>query len=152
MHLYVKNGRILYEGQSLINGKFKGIVNMVIGTDGNLETIIAKPFYDGATYSSHFSKDGNTLYWILGDAMEYNKYDNGMFYAKKAREVVSAVEVIKYEMSTKNAVYQNLMNDDWALLYTNPILYDNDQEIVLNGVKLSKKAKENELIFVVLKK
>jgi hypothetical protein len=84
--------------------------------------------------------------------MEYNKYDNGMFYAKKAREVVSAVEVIKYEMSTKNAVYQNLMNDDWALLYTNPILYDNDQEIVLNGVKLSKKAKENELIFVVLKK
>lgn len=152
MHLYVKNGRILYEGQSLINGKFKGIVNMVIGTDGNLETIIAKPFYDGATYSSHFSKDGNTLYWILGDAMEYNKYDNGMFYAKKAREVVSAVEVIKYEMNTKNAVYQNLMNDDWALLYTNPILYDNDQEIVLNGVKLSKKAKENELIFVVLKK
>lgn len=152
MHLYVKNGRIFYEGQSLINNKFKAIVNIVIGTNGDLETIIAKPFYDGATYSSHFSKDGNTLYWILHDATEYNKSDNGMWYAKKAREVVNATGIVKYDMNTKSAVYQNLMNEEWAVLYTNPFLYENDTEIVLNGIKLSKKAKESEVIFVMIKK
>jgi hypothetical protein len=152
MHLYVKNGRIVYEGQSLINNKFKAIVNIVIGVNGDLETIIAQPFYDGASYSTHFSKDGNTLYWILGDAMEYNKYDNGVFYSKKAREVVNAIGVVKYDMNAKSAVHQNLMNDDWAVLYTNPLLYESDSEIVLNGIKLSKKAKESEAIFVMIKK
>ncbi len=152
MHLYVKNGRIVYEGQSLINNKFKAIVNIVIGTNGDLETIIAKPFYDGASYSTHFSKDGNTLYWILGDAMEYNKYDNGVFYSKKAREVVNAIGVVKYDMNVKTAVHQNLINDEWAVLYTNPLLYESDTEIVLNGIKLSKKAKESEAIFVMIKK
>jgi hypothetical protein len=48
--------------------------------------------------------------------------------------------------------FQILENDEWAVNYKNPILMDNDNTILMLGNKITKKAKESEIIFITIKK
>lgn len=150
----VVNGKISFAPQIFKDGKYGAMVNMIFGTNGDLETYLVKPEKDYARGTTFFSKDGKTMYWILDDFGVYNTINQDYTLTpKKARFVVSSIGIVKYDMDTKiTAAFQNLENDDWGVLFSNPVLFENDKEIVLNGLKLTKKAKDGEVVFVTIKK
>jgi hypothetical protein len=76
-----------------------------------------------------------------------------MIYPKKSKVLVSGLSVVSYDLeSNKILKYQDLKNDEWALNYYNPILLDNENTILMLGSKLTKKAKESEMVFITIKK
>jgi hypothetical protein len=156
----VVNGRLIIAGQSVV-GVSKGndrdaMVSMIIGTDGKLMAYLAKPEKTYSKATVHFSKDGNTMYWAIQDVSTYNDIvdeGTGSIAAKKYKFIAANLGVVKYDLS-KNELgnWQSLANEEWALNFTNSFLYDSDTEIVFVGRKLTKKAKESEIVFVSMRK
>jgi hypothetical protein len=155
--LHLSNGKLIYSGQQEY-GAVKGALQTIIfDENGKVETILSKQEKNVARAHVSFSKDGKKLFWLLEELSEYNKIvDVGGGYVldpNKAREAVTGLGVLTYDLQA-NAIlkYQDLVNDDWAVNYKNPILMDTDNNILLLGNKLSRKAKESELVFISLKK
>lgn len=150
----VVNGKFIYSGQQFEDGKRgDAIVNAVINNKGELETLLVKE----AEFSKGnlaFSADNKTMYWLVQNVTEYNKWDKktGVITAKESKQLLTALSVVKYNLETKVIQFQNLANEEWGALYSNTILYNTENEIVLLGGKLTKKAKESELVFVSIKK
>lgn len=155
--LSLSNGKLIYSGQQEF-GAIKGALQTIIFDEqGKVEAILSREGKMLARSHVSFSKDGKKLFWLLEELGEYNKLVDvgGSFVLdpKKAREAVSALAVLTYDLQANAIVkYQDLTNDDWAVNYKNPILMDSDNTILLLGNKLSKKAKESELVFISLKK
>lgn len=155
--LNVSNGKLIYSGQQEY-GMVKGALQTIVfDGNGKVESILSRQEKNMARTHVSFSKDGKKLYWLLEELSEYNKLvDVGNGFAldpKKAREAVSSLAVLTYDLQTNAIVkYQDLNNDDWAVNYKNPILMDNDNMLLLLGNKISKKAKDSELVFISLKK
>jgi hypothetical protein len=158
--VHVINSRLIISGQSVV-GISKGndrdaMVTMVIGSDGKLEAYIAKPEKTYSRGNLYFSKDGNTMYWAIQDVDTYNDITDegsGSIIAKKYKFIAANLGIVKYNIS-KNELdsWQSLANEEWALNYTNPFLYDSETETVFVGKKLTKKAKESEIVFISMKK
>lgn len=153
----IVNNKIVCSGQLTKDGKFGALVTMVFGKTGDLEAYLAKPEKEYSRGTTFFSKDGTSMYWLLEDFSEYNRVvfvGNGyVMDPKKAKVAITAASIVKYNMESKtNDALQSLMNEDWAINYATPLLFENDNEIVLNGVKITKKAKESEVVFVTIKK
>ncbi len=153
----IVNDKIVYGGQIIKDGKYGTMVNMVFGTNGDLETYLVNPVKELARGTTFFTKDGKTMYWLLEDFSEYNKLvdvGNGISLdPKKAKIALTAIGIIKYNLDSKTlAPYQSLVNEEWAINYRTPLLFESDKEIVLNGAKITKKAKESEVVFVTIKK
>lgn len=150
----VVNGKFIYSGQQFEDGKRgDAIINAVFSEKGTLETVLVKE----AEFSKgnlSFSADGKTMYWLIQDVTEYNKWDKkaGTITAKESKQLLTALTVVTCHLDTKNVQYKALINEEWGLQYNNTILYNTDSEIVLLGSKLTKKAKESELVFVTIKK
>ena len=154
VNMDVANGKFIYSGQQAENGaRADYMINAIFATDGKLETVITK---EAEFYMSDlvFTKDGKTMYWMLKDVLEHNKWDktSGVITPKDAKVVLTDLSVITYNLDNKNVQYQSFKNDEWAVNYKNHILYNTDNEVVLVGGKITKKAKESELVFITMKK
>ncbi len=153
--LHVKNGRLMIVAQNYFGGKYGPVVTMVFDQNGKLETYLAKPEKILSRSSLHFSADGKSVYWIMQDLGKYNKYDSktGVLKASKVKFLAVAMSVAKYDLESKHTSnVQSFVNEEWALDYYNTLLYETPNEVVLMGKKLTKKAKESEIVFVKMKK
>ncbi len=147
------DGKFIISGQQYDNGKREALINAVFGTNGQLEAFIAKE----AEFSKGnlvFSKDNKTMHWLIQDVTEYNKWDKktGTISAKDSKQLLNALSVVSYHLDNKTIKYESLKNEDWGVQYNNTILYNNDDEVLLLGGKITKKAKESEVIFITIKK
>lgn len=161
VQIHAKNSNLFISGQTVksINGKFEqdrsAIVTMIFDANGNLNTYLAKPEEEYSRFNLHFTKDGNTFYWSFFDYAEYNKMlnENGSMEAKHKLGLMSGLGICKYNVTTKKLTdFQSFNNDEWVLWFGSPILFENNDEVVFQGKKLTKKAKEGEIVFVTLKK
>lgn len=153
--LHVVNGKLVVAAQNFLPGKYGALVMMVFDQNGQLETYLAKPEKIIARGSLHFTADGKIAYWVLQDLGKYNKFDSktGLLMANKVKFLAGAMAVVKYDIETKQAsTLQSFVNEEWALDYNNTQLYETSTEVVLMGKKLTKKAKESEVVFVKIKK
>ena len=67
--------------------------------------------------------------------------------------LVTSISAITFDLTTNKILkHQNLENEEWAVSYTNPFLMENEDQILLLGHKLTKKAKESEIVFITIKK
>ncbi len=154
LQIDVVNGKLIYSGQQFEDGKRgDAIVNAVFNEKGELETYLVKE----AEFSKGnlvFSADGKTMYWLIQDVTEYNKWDKkaGTITAKSSKQLLTALHIVSYNFNTKSIQYKSLINEEWGVQYNNNILYNTDNEVVLLGGKLTKKAKESELVFITIKK
>lgn len=150
----VVNGKFIYSGQQFEDGKRgEAIINAIFNDKGELESLLVKE----AEFSKGnitFSADKKTMYWLVQDVTEYNKWDKkvGSITAKDSKQLLTALHIVKYDFSSKTAQYKSLVNEEWGILYKEPILYEAENEIVLLAGKITKKAKESELVFVSIKK
>jgi hypothetical protein len=155
LKMHAVNNKLLISAQNNFAGELGALVAMVFDGNGNLETYLAKPEEIVARGSLHFTADGKTAYWVLQDLGAYNKYDSktGVLTANKVKFLANAMHVVKYDIASKQAApIQSFVNEEWALDYNNTQLYETATEILFLGKKLTKKAKESELVFIQLKK
>jgi len=150
------NGKLIYSGQQEYGAK-GALQTVIFDENGKVESILSKQEKNLARSHVSFSKDGKKLFWLLEELSEYNKLvdvGNGMALDPvKAREAVTSLAVLTYDLQSNSILkYQDLNNKEWAINYKNPILMDNEDGLLLLGNKLSKKAKESELVFISLKK
>lgn len=164
--LHLVNNQLIYQGRQFKAGKagvsvlgqpvggsgFLGIQAFIINDQGTVETILSKKG-ENIGSSVSFSKDGQKVFWFSYDMGKYNKFKDGMMYANKSKFLISGLSVISFDLSSqKIANYQDLVNDDWAISYANPILMETDDKILMLGHKITKKAKESEIVFITIKK
>lgn len=76
---------------------------------------------------------------------------------KKAVKTTSGLKsessVLTCDFSSRNiSKFQELANDEWAINYKNPILMDSDNTLLLLGNKITKRAKDSEIVFVTIRK
>lgn len=157
----VVNGVLFVSAQNLSGYGSKGpergaMVTMVFGQTGALQAYLVKPEETFAKSNIFFSADGNTLFWAIQDLDSYNTiFDagNGGLLPKKFKQTTAALGVVKYDVA-KNELgnWQDLKNEEWGVVYEQPVLFDSPSEIVFLGRKLTKKAKESEVVFIQLKK
>lgn len=158
--LKVVNGRLVITGQSIV-GVSKGydrdaMVTMIIAVDGKLQAYLAKPEKTFSKGDIYFSKDGNTMYWAIQDLDTYNDIideGTGSIGPKKYKFIAADLGIVKYDLAKNElGTWQSLANEEWAISYKQPFLYNSETEIVFIGKKLTKKAKESEIVFVTIKK
>lgn len=154
LQIDVVNGKLVYSGQQFEDSKRgDAIVCAVFNDRGELETYLLKE----AEFSKGnlvFSADGKTMHWLIQDVTEYNKWDKktGTITAKDAKQLLNALYVVSYSFDSKTTKYQSLKNEEWGIQYNNTILYNTNNEVVLLGGKITKKAKESEVVFITIKK
>lgn len=139
-------------GQAINGYKYLGIQAFVINENGNIDGVLSVKGEETNAKVS-FSKDGKKFYLFLTDQDKYNKHKDGMIYASKSKFLVNSLSVITYDFDAKNiAKYQNLENEEWAVSHIDPILMENEDRILMLGYKLTKKAKDSEVVFITIKK
>lgn len=154
LQIDVVNGKLVYSGQQFEDSKRgDAIVCAVFNERGELETYLLKE----AEFSKGnlvFSADGKTMHWLIQDVTEYNKWDKktGTITAKDAKQLLNALYVVSYSFDSKTTKYKSLKNEEWGIQYNNTILYNTNNEVVLLGGKITKKAKESEVVFITIKK
>lgn len=154
VQIEVVNDKLIYSGYQLDNNQRGDILlTAVFSASGQLEAFVTKN-EEYANANLTFSEDGKRVYWLIQDYTEYNKNDKkiNFLYPKDAKKILTALSVVTYNIDTKNATYQSLKNEEWGIENTNNIVFDNENEVVLLGSRLSKKAKESEIVFVKIKK
>jgi hypothetical protein len=141
------NGKFIY------SGRFENLKTAVFSETGDLEAFIVKEAEYSKGYFT-FTKDKKTMYLIVQDVTEYNKWDKktGTITAKESKQLLTAPSIITYDLASKNIKYESLKNDNWGLQFNEPIVLDNDDKILLVGGNITKKAKESEVVFVSIKK
>lgn len=141
------NGKFIYSGRN------ENLKTAIFSESGDLEAFIVKEAEYSKGYFT-FSKDKKTMFLIVQDVVEYNRWDKktGTITAKEAKQLLTAPSVITYDIAGKTAKYESLKNDNWGLQFNNPVLLDNDDKILLVGGNITKKAKESEVVFVTIKK
>jgi hypothetical protein len=143
----VVNGKFIYGGRD------ENVKNAVFNDKGDLEAFIIKDAEFSENYFT-FSKDKKTMYCLVQNVLEYNKWDKttGVITPKDARQVITALSIISYDVENKSVKYQDFKNDNWGVKFSNHILIDNDDKLLLLGTNITKKAKESELVFINVKK
>lgn len=164
--LHVINNKLIYQGRQYEAGssgyavmgqavggtKYLGLQAFVISESGNLDAVISvKGENIGSSIS--FSKDGNKFYWFAYDMEKYNKFKDGTMYANKSKFLITSLSAITFDLA-RNSIskFQNFENEEWAISYSNPFLMENNDQILMLGHKITKKAKEGEIVFITLKK
>jgi hypothetical protein len=139
-------------GQALNGYKYLGVQTFVINENGNIDAVLSiKGEQTNAKVS--FPENKKKFYLFLTDQEKYNKFKDGMIYASKSRFLVNSLSVITYDFDSKSiAKYQNLENEEWAVSHIDPILMENEDRILMLGYKLTKKAKDSEVVFISIKK
>lgn len=165
--LDVINGKLVYHGQQLkvgsgsvkvmgqtTNGSKLGALQaFVFNETGDLDAVLSKQTNEQARAHISFSKDGKKLFWLLEDVGRYNVFKDNMIYSKKSNEVITSLSVLSYDLDAKAITkFQNLENDEWAVNYNNPILMEDESSMILLGNKITKKAKDSEIVFITIKK
>lgn len=146
--LKVSNGKLIYAGKWGNSHQA-----FIIDDKGKIEAILTTSEKPNSRSQVSFSSDGKKMLWLLEDLEIYNKISDGMIYPKKSREMVSGLSIVSYDLeSNKILKYQDLKNEEWAINFNNPILLDKENTIILIGSKLTKKAKESEVVFITIKK
>ncbi|TAE09167.1 MAG: hypothetical protein EAY72_12790 [Bacteroidetes bacterium] len=154
VQMAVADGKFIYSGQQTDDGQRADcMMTAVFSADGKLETFLVKET-EYSVGNLVFSKDAKTMYWLLGDVTEHNKWDkkSGVITAKESKQILTALSVLSYQLDSKSVKYQAFKNEEWGIQFKNPILYDTNDELLLLGGKLTKKAKDSELFFVKIKK
>lgn len=143
----VVNGKFIY------GGRYENIKNAVFNDQGDLDAFIIKNAEFSENYFT-FSKDKKTMYSLVQNVLEYNKWDKdtGVITPKDSRQVITALSIISYDLENKSVKYQDFKNDNWGVNFSNQILTDNDNTLLLLGTNITKKAKESELVFINIKK
>ncbi len=161
VQIHAKNGNLFISGQTVkaINSKGEqdrsAIVTIIFSATGELLTYLAKPEEKYTKFNLHFTKDGSRFYWSFFDYATYNKMlnENGTMQAKHKLGLMSGLGICKYDLLSKElSPFKSFNNDEWVLGYANPILFENENEVVFQAKKLTKKAKEGEIVFVTLNK
>lgn len=139
-------------GQSLNGYKYLGVQAFVINNNGSIDAVLSVKGEETNAKVS-FSKNGKSIYLLLTDQARYNKHKDGLIYPDKSKFLVNCLSVITYDIDAKNiAKYQNLENEEWAVSHIDPILMENEDRILMLGYKLTKKAKDSEVVFITIKK
>lgn len=151
--LILRNGKLIWHGQQEYGGVKGALQLIVIDENGKIESIVSKQEKVIARSHISFSKDGK-LFWLTESVDKYNEVSpQSTVIPKKAREAVSSLSVLSYNLNKGDILkYQNLENDEWALNFKHPILTDGESKMILLGYRLTKKAKESEIVFITLKK
>ena len=71
---------------------------------------------------------------------------------KKANQVITSLSIVTYNLENKTAKYEDFKNENWGVKFSNHILMDNDDQLLLLGTNITKKAKDSELVFITIKK
>lgn len=160
--VYINNGKVYFTGQSLKSFSTStyledrdDLVTIIVDDKGKLEAYLIKAEEEYTKSQLHFSADGSTIYWSIFDFASYNKMvnDQGGMEAKHKLGLMSGLGVVKYNTVAKElSPFQSFNNEDWALFYQDPILFESDEEIVFKGKALTKKRKESEVVFISIKK
>lgn len=151
--LNLAGNKLVYQGRQYVSGtNFPGLQAFVINDKGSIETVLSMKGEDLGS-SASFSKDGNKFYWFSYDMGKYNKFKDGIISASKSKFLVNSLAVVTFDLPNNQiASYQNLENEDWAISHTNPFLMEDENKILMLGYKITKKAKESEVVFVSIKK
>jgi hypothetical protein len=110
---------------------------------GDLEAFIVKNAEFSENYFT-FSKDKKTMYCLVQNVLDYNKWDSktGVITPKKARQVITSLSIVTYNLENKTVKYEDFKNENWGVKFSNQILMDNDDQLLLLGTNITKKAKE----------
>ncbi len=143
----VVNGKFIY------GGRYENVKNAVFNEKGDLEAFIVKNAEFSENYFT-FSKDKKTMYCLVQNVLDYNKWDDktGVITPKKARQVITSLSIISYNLESKTVKYEDFKNENWGVKFSNHILIDNDDQLLLLGTNITKKAKDSELVFITIKK
>ena len=143
----VVNGKFIY------GGRYENVKNAVFNEKGDLEAFIVKNAEFSENYFT-FSKDKKTMYCLVQNVLDYNKWDNktGVITPKKANQVITSLSIVTYNLENKTAKYEDFKNENWGVKFSNHILMDNDDQLLLLGTNITKKAKDSELVFITIKK
>ncbi len=143
----VVNGKFIY------GGRYENVKNAVFNEKGDLEAFIVKNAEFSENYFT-FSKDKKTMYCLVQNVLDYNKWDNktGVITPKKARDVITSLSIISYNLESKTVKYEDFKNENWGVKFSNHILMDNEDQLLLLGTSITKKAKDSEIVFVKIKK
>jgi hypothetical protein len=161
------NGNLVYQGQQhgvgvggvsvmgkAVSGPKVGPLQaFVFDSNGDLSAVLSKQEKESARSYVTFSKDGRKFYWLLEDVGLYNELKGNLIIPKKAKEQITALSVLTYDFGSRNITkFQEFANDEWAINYKNPILMDSDDSLLLLGNKITRKAKDSEIVFVTVRK
>ncbi len=141
------NGKFIY------GGRYENVKNAVFNEQGDLDAFIVKEADFSENYFT-FSKDKKTMYCLVQDVLSYNKWDKktGVITPKAAREVITSLSIISYNLDNKTAKYEDFKNENWGVKFSNQILVDDNDQLLLLGTNITKKPKESEMVFVTVKK
>lgn len=143
----VVNGKFIY------GGRYENVKNAIFNEKGDLEAFIIKNAEFSENYFT-FSKDKKTMYCLVQNVLDYNKWDSktGVITPKKARQVITSLSIVTYNLENKTVKYEDFKNENWGVKFSNQILMDNDDQVLLLGTNITKKAKESEIVFITIKK
>jgi hypothetical protein len=141
------NGKFIY------GGRYENVKNAIFNEKGDLEAFIIKNAEFSENYFT-FSKDKKTMYCLVQNVLDYNKWDSktGVITPKKARQVITSLSIVTYNLENKTVKYEDFKNENWGVKFSNQILMDNDDQLLLLGTNITKKAKESEIVFITIKK
>lgn len=161
------NGNLVYQGQQYgaaaasvkVMGKTVGgskigpLQAFIFDANGDISAVLSKQEKENARSYVSLSKDGSKFYWLLEDVGLYNEFKDSQIIPKKAKVVITGLSVITYDFASRNITkFQDFANDEWAINFKNPILMDSDDTILLLGNKITRKAKDSEIVFVSVRK
>lgn len=164
--LNVSNNKLIYQGRSFKGGtsgfavvgqpiggaSYLGLQAFVLNEDGGIDAVLSSKG-ENLGSSVSFSNDGKKLHWFSYDMEKYNKFKDGVMYANKSKFLINSLAVISYDFDAKNiSKFQNLENEEWAISHNNPFLMEDENKIIMLGYKITKKAKESEVVFITIKK
>lgn len=140
-------------GKFIFGGRYENVKNAVFNENGDLEAFIVKNAKFSENYFT-FSKDKKTMYCLVQNVLDYNKWDSktGVITPKKAREVITSLSIVSYNLENKTVKYEDFKNENWGVKFSNQILMDDDNQLLLLGTNITKKAKDSELVFITIKK
>lgn len=141
------NGKFIY------GGRYQSVKTAVFSENGDLESFIVKNAAFSELYFT-FSKDKKTMYCLVQNVLDYNKWDQktGVITPKAAKQVITSLAVISYNLENKTAKYEDFKNENWGIKFSNQFLFEDDNQLILLGGNITKKAKESEMVFITIKK
>ncbi len=130
---------------------------VILNEQAQLEKYFIMPTDGFATSDLFFSADGKIMYWAVYEPNAYNSAvlpQNGIFQPKKLKNVLAAellLSKINLNDYTASAV-QTIGGKEFLLVANNPLVADTKDELIFQGRSLNKKAKDSELVLVMIKK
>jgi hypothetical protein len=150
---------MVISGQQITGAEYKQQYLAIINNQtGELEHYLIKPDKAPGWNRAVYSADSSTLYWATIDYTKYNKYDNktGIISSSKIKNVIAGeLYLCHFPLSNPTSAGFSLLGaKEWVIEYRDPMVVGTAAapELVFQGRNLAKKAKDQQLVLVKVKK